>query len=419
MNQWTRIPDIRNRLEKRWNRGVFLSMGVSSEPFSLLRIPLTHPTPSELSDQFEAVREWISHWNAPSREKDRNTFTLEWRETVHRSLGRNKIPVAVCFSRLEDIISFLGKKKETDRFSQRFLQITAAFPELKSLLIERPMEVLFHDGVWPEILAILLFLKKNPNPKIYIRQMDIQGVDTKFVEQHKQWLGRLLARILPDQGADIQEAVVSGAMTFEKRFGFLSKPVRIRFRILDPDCYLKGLSDIEIPIEDFTRLEMDVETIFIVENEVNGLAFPPFPRSMVIFGLGYGLNALSGVSWLSEKTIWYWGDIDTHGFAMLDQIRHYFKGTRSFLMDEETLLSHRSLWGREPAPAVRELTRLSPEEAHVYQGLVTHRYAENLRLEQERIHFLRVKNSLMGHSIFPEVRSSEITKKIKPPELKS
>lgn len=37
----------------------------------------------------------------------------------------------------------------------------------------------------------------------------------------------------------------------------------------------------------------------------------------------------------------YWGDLDTHGSAILDRLRAWLPQTRSFLMDRETLLDHR------------------------------------------------------------------------------
>ncbi|MFA5902367.1 MAG: DUF2220 domain-containing protein, partial [Desulfobacula sp.] len=120
-----------------------------------------------------------------------------------------------------------------------------------------------------------------------------------------------------------------GPAAFETRFGFLSKPARIRFRFLDPDLTLMGLTDLEIPENDFNDLPTKPDTLFIVENEITGLALPPFPKALVIFGLGYNLSVLSNALWMKEKPVWYWGDIDTHGFAMIDRIRHYFPQTRS------------------------------------------------------------------------------------------
>ena len=42
-----------------------------------------------------------------------------------------------------------------------------------------------------------------------------------------------------------------------------------------------------------------------------------------------------------------WGDIDTHGFAILDQLRGILDSVQSLLMDRETLFAFLSQWGRE------------------------------------------------------------------------
>ncbi|MBU0995685.1 MAG: hypothetical protein KJ737_24585 [Proteobacteria bacterium] len=399
MKPWTRNPDIRTRLQKKWDKGIFLAHLVSDEPFLPLRIPLKHPNTSELTDEFEAVRQWITHLTGHSKKDGPKGYDLEWREINHRTLGRNRIPVAVVFKRLEAIFSYLGKSGDAEKFFNLYKRITAEFPELKVVLIEKPLDVIAHDGKWTELSAILSFLKQHPRPMIYLRQLGIPGVDTKFIEQHKPWLTKLLDHLLPPGAVN---ELPDGAFSFEKRFGFLPKPSRIRFRILDSSHYIMGLSDLEIPVDDFKKLSLQPDTVFIVENDINGLSFPSFPYALVVFGLGYGLNALSDVSWLKDKTIWYWGDIDTHGFAMLDQIRHYFPHTRSFLMDEETLLSHRLLWGSEKAPTNRELMRLSPEEARLYDDLKSDRYAQSLRLEQECIDFSRVKHALQKISMLEQ-----------------
>ena len=54
-------------------------------------------------------------------------------------------------------------------------------------------------------------------------------------------------------------------------------------------------------------------------------------------------------------------------------------------MDRETLLAHRLHWGEESHPAHRDLARLTPEEAAVYDDLRFDRHQPRLRLEQERV----------------------------------
>lgn len=389
MTAWTRDIDIRKRLEKKWNNGQLLAQCVSPGPFNPLRIPLKHPTAKELTHEFDAARTWIGHLMAHAGKQSFKKFTIEWQESNHRTLGRNQIPRAVIFHTLDQILHYLGKTVAAERYQSLFREITALHPELAELLIERPLDVLAHDTVWPSLLAIVSFIRQPPCPGIYLRQLEIPGVDTKFIETHKAWLTRLLIQVLPGSAVNEQ---ARGASAFERRFGFLSKPARIRFRTLDPDFTIMGLSDMEIPEHDFCHLPIMPDTIFIVENDINGLAFPRFPRALVIFGLGYGLSTLSNALWMQDKPIWYWGDMDTHGFAMLDQIRHYFPQTRSFLMDYATLLSHRALWGRETSPTTRDLPLLTPDEARVYDTLRHNLHAPMVRLEQEQISFSQVRS---------------------------
>jgi hypothetical protein len=108
---------------------------------------------------------------------------------------------------------------------------------------------------------------------------------------------------------------------------------------------------------------------------------------MVIFGLGYGVDILKAVQWLREKKVVYWGDIDTHGYAMLNEVRSFLPQTRSMVMDEGTLLANRPLWSREKKPFTGSLQSLTEKEAFVFENLKANFYGENVRFEQERVPF--------------------------------
>lgn len=69
--------------------------------------------------------------------------------------------------------------------------------------------------------------------------------------------------------------------------------------------------------------------------------------AIAVFGAGYGWDTLAQAKWLAQCRIGYWGDIDTHGFAILDQLRHRFGQVESLLMDRATLMAHEALWGEE------------------------------------------------------------------------
>jgi hypothetical protein len=108
---------------------------------------------------------------------------------------------------------------------------------------------------------------------------------------------------------------------------------------------------------------------------------------MVIFGLGYGVESLKNIEWLKTKEIYYWGDIDTHGFAILSQIRGYFPQVESILMDEEVTEKYRYLGVEEPKAKqfLGELDNLSLEEEKVFERLKLDDSLNCLRIEQERV----------------------------------
>ena len=140
-----------------------------------------------------------------------------------------------------------------------------------------------------------------------------------------------------------------------------------------PDGYLIDLASKKEP------------RLFVVENEITYLAFPRVPDALVVFGSGFGLASLRPLPWLVGKEIVYWGDIDTHGFDILNRLRSRFDSVRSILMDEATLLAHRSQWVTEPSPTDRPLANLTEAESALYGDLVEDRFGAAVRLEQERV----------------------------------
>ena len=115
---------------------------------------------------------------------------------------------------------------------------------------------------------------------------------------------------------------------------------------------------------------------------------------MVIFGGGYAVPVLEPLGWLAGLDVGYWGDIDTHGFAILNRLRHHLPHARSMLMDRATLLDHRDHWTTEPSPTAAVLDRLDRAESALYADLVSDAYAPSVRLEQERISFAALEKAV-------------------------
>src|SRR6266478_232806 len=391
---WTTPSDLRKQVLRVWERGKILAAGITGETLFPLKLLMHRPDAQAMGHSFEAVRRWIRELEENSCSCKGFGYEIEWADINHRQLGRNRMPNRITVPTESDALRLIDKERAGRQF-RALAQVTAEkFPALAQWLSRRPLVVLEHAQDWPRNLDVLAWFRDHPRSNLYLRQVDIPGVDTKFVEGRKALFSELLDIVL--QRNPLDEAV---AQTFEQRYGLRTKPPLIRFRVLDSRIAIAGLSDLTIPASDFAALNIAARHIFITENEVNGLAFPDFAEAIVVFGLGYGVELLHSASWMSGRPIYYWGDIDTHGFAMLDRLRGGFPNACSLLMNRETLMAHRSLWGREDAPCRAALSRLEQDERALFDDLVSNRLGENVRLEQERVSYAFLERSLKTISV--------------------
>lgn len=392
---WTTPADLRQQVQKRWDRGEILAAHVTGTPLFPLALRLRRPGSRELAEDFDAVRGWVRELAAGDREQRGFGYTLSWQESRHRVHGRNALPVGAEVPGETDALRLIGKTREAERFDALVEATLAEFPELADWLAAKPLAALAHAGEWQRVLAVLHHFRDRPWPERYPRQLDIPGVDTKFLEARRKLLMPLLDRVLPDWAVATEHTGVRG---FAARYGLLEEPARVRFRVLDPALSYAGIRDLTVPFVEFSRLEPPVERVFITENLTNGLAFPDHPRAVVIFGLGYGLEGLAEAAWLQGVAVHYWGDIDSHGFAILDRLRTHLPHARSFLMDRQTLEAHAPLWTQEGTEQrfTGDLERLTAAEAALFADLRADRLGERVRLEQERIAFGHVQAALRG-----------------------
>jgi hypothetical protein len=384
---WTTADDLAAEILRDWNAGRLLRAIVTGEPFCPKALRFRGPTSRELSERFPEVQPWIRALEAGSKAARGHGYELVWSEVNHRVLGRNRVPAGAIVPSEGDALALVRRAGEAARFRALHAETTARFPALAPWLLEQPLRALELADDWDRVLAALDWFRAHPRPGVYLRQIDAAGVHTKFIEERKAFFAELLDRVLPPDAVDA--AAGTGASAFEARYGLRTKPALVRLRILDRRHLVAGLADLSIPAADLAALRPAVTRVFVTENEINGLAFPDAPDSLVIFGLGFGLGRLAQVPWLGDVAVHYWGDIDTHGFAILDRLRAALPRARSFLMDRATLVAHRPVWGqeRDNERHLTPLERLDQDEAALYDDLVTNRLADRLRLEQERVSF--------------------------------
>lgn len=381
---WTSPADLRQQMEKYWQRGDILRARLGNEPLFPVTLRLRKPIARDLTERFAEVADWVRALREGAKDNKGFGYTVHWRRHRHRVQGANELPDAITVDTEDDALRWLGRRDDAARFSRLADRTLKTFPALRPWLVQRPLRALEHEPVWSDLLAVLAWFQAHPRPAVYLRELDIPGIHTKFIETHRGLLGELLDAVLPAELIDIDATGVRG---FNRRYGLRDKPARVRFRVLDDDLAINGLTDLTVPVAQLARLDPGADTVFITENDINGLAFPPFPNALVIFGLGYGIDVLGHLPWLADKKLHYWGDIDTHGFAILNRFRQFFPQARSLLMDRATLDAHRSVWGREDEGKRFNgvLNNLTEAERELYETLREDRLAPGLRLEQEHI----------------------------------
>jgi hypothetical protein len=390
---WTTPADIVGHLEHLWQRG---QLPASAETAGLsfpLSLRCHGPKPPELADRYDEVRRWVRSLAAASRPAGGRGYDIEWAEINHRQLGRNRLPWRIIVPTLDDALHLIDRHAEAACALDLATVTAARFPALADWSAKNRPTLLARAAEWPAILRVLDWFRAHPRPGLYLRQLDIAGVDSKFIETRKALLTTLLDLVLPEDAID---RTAIGSAGFERRYGLQAKPPLVRFRLLDERLAINGLSDLTVPADQFARASLPVSRVFITENEINGLAFPDVRDALVVFGLGYGLGLLAEARWLSNVDLAYWGDIDTHGLAILDRLRTRFPHARSLLMDVDTLRAHQSLWGTEADRHTQPLPRLTRTEQDLYADLLANRFGDAVRLEQERIAFGWVTRALQG-----------------------
>jgi hypothetical protein len=399
---WTGLADLRALSLKAWTSGALLRELLDPSGTYPRRRTLKRPTAAALLSDYAAARAWAAELTAAV-----GPFTLETAEVGRNTIGANQLPAAAVFDSATDEIAFAGKSRDATRFMQLAEGLCVLDPAFRAWVLRRPLKLLELGADAQTAARVALWLRAHPEPGVYVRQLSLGGVHTKFIENHRKIIDELLdalavetaagdaAEASDEQTTDVaaapgsllgQPATRTPAARFAARHGFLHPPELVRFRSLDPEVPLLGKArDVTVTADAFSTLSLPARTILITENLVNFLALPDRPDTLAIYGGGYGFSSLREAGWLRNCKVHYWGDLDTHGFQILDQLRAVHPHVLSVLMDEATLLAHRDVWGSEPSPSRAPLARLTKEELSLYQRLGNDSFGTSVRLEQELI----------------------------------
>lgn len=388
---WSTPSGVAAKVRRRWDSGALLTAYAQGLAWVPLSVPVSGPAVSEIGGRLDEVRAWANALERGAGRTERPAYRIEYKSVGGRLLGSNQLPVRVWLESYDEAWRLLGVAAQVDLFDSLLDKGRRAHPGVGTWMAEHPHQALRLANDWDRLLAVTEWIGSRDGSSRYLRQIDVGGVDTKFIEAHRGVLGQLLDRVLDIGRIDFDQP----RSAFALRYGFLDKPTYIRFRLLSPGPrFPREVSELTLRAQELAEIDPGPGTVIVVENEITYLAFPQVADALVLFGSGYSVSTLQGLPWMRQKRLHYWGDIDTHGFAILNRCRHVFPDVRSLLMDRGTLLGHRSQWVTETTPTNVHLDRLTAEEGDLYRDLVEGSFGTSVRLEQERVNYQAILDAV-------------------------
>ena len=317
-------------------------------------------------------------------------------ETVNsRKNGEQTEVSKIYFENESDYLSFINEKKSYKLFDTAISQIKNSNLLSNEKFVEWAKAHLTDlcagpesNHFWTDVSLCADWLNKNQDSNLYIREIPLP-VHTKFIEQNKKIIKSLTEK-------------ANSEFEFEITFGLRAKPDFVRFRSLSDNIILpfseSRLNECQILLDDFLKLDESflnmIKNIFIVENEMVYLTFPQFKDSICIWGQGYKVNILNEIEWFKSKRLYYFGDLDEHGFDILSTYRRYYPQIQSFCMDKNVLEEYEQFLVEGKILESRRIPENLTEVENECFMILRDAADEKNRLEQERVSVAYIREQL-------------------------
>ena len=371
------IEDVGRLLAKRYdaNRAKFLRGLCLGEEF-VFETAL-NPNRKEAASDIVRFRRDFLNWTNTEKQLAPGV-ELRFREVSWKELGLSRVPSHVCVKTLTAAFELMPQGASRSRSfvaaQDRFALVRECADETVALALAGEDKVMFEasGAEFERLLSVVLWLRDHPAADCFIRELPIEGVDTKWLENNRAMTARVLSIVLGEPISS--EGIVA-------RWRLKVPPVLVRVR--HAARFVPGLNPedfVALPLSVFARAK--VEKFCIVENLQTGLALDVPDDVPVICGMGNAIRSLRQLDTLNEATIFYMGDLDQHGLRILASLRASFGSVQSVLMNCATLEKFRHLAVNDPTePIAMPAEGLAAGELKLFEELQNSR----LRLEQERI----------------------------------
>ena len=168
----TSPKEVYKKLLNDWERGFFYRQHASCFPYEFR---LSCISSKQMTEQFGAVDGWIRSFSGHAK---LSPF-LKFKEVNHRLLGKHSIPASLVFESPQELATLLGKGDEWNTFISRIQLLEKRDERLLGWAMRYPIRLLEVASDLDRLLLLWQWMIDHPRPRIYLRQIDLPGIDTK------------------------------------------------------------------------------------------------------------------------------------------------------------------------------------------------------------------------------------------------
>ncbi|MGW2659976.1 Wadjet anti-phage system protein JetD domain-containing protein [Nocardia tengchongensis] len=350
-----------------------------------LRISLRPPGTAQRSESPITCHEWAACWEAYT-----GPGTLEF-ANLRFPTGTHRMPKTLVLGRPGDVAAAHPDDRALwQRCGRRLTHLQTEFPGARLSGQVRRITGL-DDADFARLVGTVRWLRANPTSGLLLRQLPIEGIDTKWLGAHRNLVLALLGGE-DDVEPRIGEPPKSRKRALHHRLGLKVVPELVQVTVCDPLLrnQLAGMRHLAAPVEDLDRWPRRPATVVILENKETAFAVTAdHSGTVILHGHGFFVDQYARIIWVrNADRVIYWGDLDTAGLQFVSDLRAVGVAATTILTDTETLDRFRHLAVEGTVPQRKSIPQhLTEAERELYHVLVEHaaRTGTGLLLEQERI----------------------------------
>jgi hypothetical protein len=382
-----------------WNNRKTLKKLLIDNAYFPIRISLKPPKGNAALNDISHFQAFVASWKSfcEKAENESKQVNVRWDNVTFRSLSEQMVPAYLTIPDISSLARMLGDAEERQLrdWQSRIAYIfdvlpvelatgtvhpvsTTAERELFSALIAN-LETLSDFSESDMILLVKLIpqLHKSMGRGCYLRALPVIFVDTKFIEKNLKFIESITAAIIDPTANDM------GLLNW---LDCKNKPKD--WLLVRPLCKkttdsLGGLPLLRLSSETLLNFELPAKNILVIENEQSCLSLENIPDTIAVSGGGKNTSWMRA-SWLANKRVGYWGDIDSEGLGILSDVRSKLSTVIPLMMDSATVDAYRERMVNEPESVTREPVALNDHELMLFSMLRNGDFGST-RLEQERL----------------------------------